>query len=106
MTVKHVANWEEFKKLASELLPVIIFYIEQPHPLKTPPLGLRLTFYHGQDMYVFIDYANGASLVKTGIPVKNHTDKIHAEVREEDIRDFLSNNFPLVKLVSLPPFMY
>jgi len=94
------------RHLASALHPETIFYISQNHPLRTPPLGLRLTFYNGQDMYVFVDYADGASLAKTRIPVTNHTNKIHAEVREQDVRDFLSNNFPRVKLVSFSPFMY
>jgi len=106
MTVYRLNKWEEFKALVSKFRPKTIFYIPQPHPLKTPPLGLRLTFYNNQDMYVFVDHAEGASLSKTGIPVASHMDKVHAEVREEDIRNFLSKNFPQVELVSLPPFMY
>jgi hypothetical protein len=65
-----------------------------------------MTFYNNKDMYVFVDYADGTSLVKTGIPVTNYTDKIHVEVRDQDIRRFLIDNFPWVKPVSLPPFMY
>ena len=106
MAITHVPIWDNFKEIVLELHPNTMFYISQPHPLKTPPLGLRLTFYHDQDMYVFVDYADGDSLAKTGIPVTNHMDKINAEVREQDIRDFLSNSFPWIKLVSLPPFMY
>lgn len=106
MTVHHIRTWEEFKALSLKLHPETVFYLAQPHPFRSPPLGLRLTFYNEQDMYVLTDYANGVSLAKTGIPITNHTDRIHAEIREQDIRGFLSDNFPWVEPVSLPPFMY
>ena len=106
MTVHRLKDWKEFKALALQLHPETMFYIVQPHLFRTPPLGLRLTFYHGQDMYVLVDHADGASLAKTGIPVTNHLDRTHAEIREQDIRAFLSSNFPWVEPVSLPPFMY
>ncbi|MCJ7634780.1 hypothetical protein MUP77_20610 [Candidatus Bathyarchaeota archaeon] len=106
MVVHHVRSWEEFKALALNHKPDTVFYLAQPHLFRTPPLGLRLTFYHGQDMYVMTDYAKGASLVKTGIQITSPEDKVQAQVREQDIRDFLSRNFPWTELVSLPPFMY
>jgi len=106
MTVHRVSHWNEFKALVLKLHPETMFYLAQPHLFTNPPLGLRLTFYHGQDMYVLVDYADGASLAKTGIPVTNHLDRTHAEIREQDIRDFLFDNFPWVEPVSLPPFMY
>jgi hypothetical protein len=106
MVVHRVQTWEEFKDLALRTRPVNMFYLAEPHPLSNPPTGLRLTFYHEQDMYVFTDHANGSSLVKTAIPIAHHTDRIHVEIREQDIRDFLSSNFPWVEPISLPPFMY
>jgi len=106
VAVHHVRTWEEFKALVLKLHPETVFYISQPHLFIKPPLGLRLTFYSNQDMYVLVDYANSASLAKTGIPITNHEDRIHTEIREHDIRDFLSNNFPWIESVSLPPFMY
>jgi len=106
MTVYRIHQWENFKAQVLDLHPETIFYLGQPHPLRKPPLGLRMTFYHNHDMYVFVDYANGVILRKTGIRVTNHEDKIHAEVREQDIHDFLIENFPWIKLSSLPPFMY
>lgn len=106
MAVKHVFTWDSFKEIVMEFHPDTIFYISQPHLFKTPPLGLRLTFYHDQDMYVFTDYADGAALAKTGVPVADYMNKTDAEVREQDIRGFLSKSFPWIKLVSLPPFMY
>lgn len=67
MTVHHVRTWEEFKTITLKYHPKTVFYLAQPHPFRAPPLGLRLTFHHEQDMYVLTDYANGASLSKTGI---------------------------------------
>ncbi|UCH01386.1 MAG: hypothetical protein JSV20_05765 [Candidatus Bathyarchaeota archaeon] len=106
MSVYRLNTWEEFRMQIMVLHPETIFYLAQPHPLRAPPLGLRLTFYHNQDMYVFVDYADGPSLVKTGIPITNHMNRVQAEIREQDIRDFLSHHFQWVELASLPPFMY
>ena len=106
MTVHRVKTWEEFKALVKTLAPETLFYLAEPHPLRKPPIGLRLTFYHGGDMYVFTDFANGESLHKTRIPIINHEDEAKAELREEDIRQFLSGELGKIKLVSLPPFMY
>lgn len=106
MAVRRVNQWDEFKRIVLELHPATIFYLSEPHPLMNPPLGLRLTFYHDQDMYVFIDYAECSMLAKTSIPVINHMDKVNTEIREQDIRVFLENTFPWTKQVSLPPFMF
>jgi hypothetical protein len=106
MTVHRVNAWEEFKALAIEMHPVNMFYLAEPHLFSNPPIGLRLTFYHEQDMYVFTDHPDGPRLVKTGVPITNHTDKIQVEILEKDIHKFISNNFPWVEPVSLPPFIY
>jgi len=98
--------WEKFKGLVLTLKPDTVYYLSEPHPLKRPPLGLRLTFYHGGDIYVFTDFADGGVLRKTGIHVASSNNRIRAEIREADIRDFLSSELGEVKLVSLPPFMY
>jgi hypothetical protein len=106
MAVHRIDSWKRFKALVTELKPETVFYLSEPHPLRRPPLGLRLTFYHGKDIYVLIDYAEGRNLKKTGIPIINPEDAVRAEVREEDIRRFLAEELGNVKLVSLPPFMY
>jgi len=106
MPVVRVNNWEEFRRFVKEMVPDTVFYLPEPHPLRKPPLGLRLTFYHGKDMYVFTDFADGKSLKRTGIPLTNPDERVRAEVREEDIRRFLSTELGNVELVSLPPFIY
>lgn len=106
MTIYRVNTWDEFKVRIVILSPETLFYLTEPHPLKEPPIGLRLTFYHGKDMYVFIDFADANALHRTGIPITNPKDKVKVEIKEEDIRRFLSNELGKVKLVSLPPFMY
>jgi len=106
MTIHRLQKWEEFKAKAFQLRPQNVFYLSEPHLFASPPLGLRLTFYHCQDMWVFVDHADGAVLAKTGITVTNHLDNAHAEIREQDIRHFISKAFPGVEPVSLPPFIY
>ena len=106
MTVHRVLKWEEFRDKALSVGLRNIFYLAEPHLFSNPPLGLRLTFYDDLDMWVFVDHADGSSLAKTGIPVTNHLDITHAEIKEQDIRDFLSKVFPGVEPVSLPPFIY
>ena len=106
MTVHRVGSWNEFKSLVRSLKPETVFYLSQPHPLRKPPLGLRLTFYHERDMYVFIDFADAKVLHKTGISLTNPDDTLKVEIKEEDIRRFLSEEFIGTKFVSLPPFMY
>lgn len=106
MTIHRLQKWEEFKAKALQLRPQNVFYLSEPHLFANPPLGLRLTFYHDQDMWVFVDHADGAVLAKTGITVTNHLDNTHAEIREQDIRNFISKVFPGVEPVSLPPFIY
>ena len=106
MPIHRVDAWSNFKSLVLTLKPDIIYYLAEPHPLKKPPLGLRLTFYQGGDMYVFIDFADCETLHKTGVRIVNPLDNILAEVREEDVKNFLSTQLGKVKLVSLPPFMY
>ena len=106
MTVHRVALWNDFKTHVQALDPDTVFYLAEPHPLRRPPLGLRLTFYHGQDMYVFTDYADAANLHKTGIPLAGLDTQNRAELKEEDIKRFLSKELGSVKLASLPPFIY
>ena len=106
MPIHRVESWEKFKDLFSSLNPETVYYLSEPHPLKEPPIGLRLTFYHGKDMYVFTDFADANALHRTGIPITNPKDKVKVEIKEEDIRRFLSNELGKVKLVSLPPFIY
>ncbi len=106
MTIYRVSSWGEFRALVQALKPETIFYLSEPHPLRKPPLGLRLTFYQGRDMYVFTDFADGKSLKRTGILLTSPDDIVRAELREEDIRRFLSMELGNLELVSLPPFMY
>ena len=106
MPVHRVDHWQKFKDLVLTLKPDTVYYLSEPHPLKKPPLGLRLTFYYKGNMYVFTDYAENNSLHKTGIPVTNPSDKIKAEIKEADIKNFLFNEFKKIKPISLPPFMY
>ena len=106
MTVHRIFSWNEFKSLVISLKPDAVFYLSEPHPLRNPPLGLRLTFYNRMDMYVFTDFADKNVLHKTRIPLTTPDDMLKAEIKEEDIKRFLREEFHGTKCVSLPPFMY
>ena len=83
-------SWSEYRKLALVLKPLTVYFVRDPHPLRTPPWGLRLIFYTGFDGYVFIDYADGSELRKTKTPIRgNGEDEIPILVK--DIEAFLSS---------------
>ena len=71
MTVYRIRKWEDFEKRGLDFLPSIIFYQKDKHPLRKPPIGLRLTFYHEKDTYALIDFADGATPKKTGCARSN-----------------------------------
>ena len=75
MTVNRIRRWKEYKKLALEFKPKIIYYAIDSHPLRKPPFGLKLIFYEGFNGYIFIDYADGATLYKTKIPIQGKDKK-------------------------------
>jgi hypothetical protein len=75
--IHRIQNWIQYKKLALQYKPTIIFYSRDPHPLRKPPYGLKLIFYHEFNTYIFQDYADGATLYKTKIPI---TDRWPREV--------------------------
>lgn len=76
-----ISSWRGFKSLVERLAPETVFYLAEPHLLREPPLGLRLTFYHDRDIYVFVDCADSKTLYKTGIPIIRPNDRLKVEVR-------------------------
>ena len=93
MTVYRILKWEDFEERALDFRPSIIFYQKDKHPLRKPPIGLRLTFYHEKDTYAFIDFADGATLRKTGISVKASEVKEEGLIDDEEIIRFFSARF-------------
>lgn len=88
--IVHVNTWEEFKKLATTLHPEFMAYAAQNAPLSRPPLGLRLVFTAENTQYVFLDFAHGAALKRTKLPV--HQNKSgDAHFKEDDLRNFIHN---------------
>lgn len=88
MGVYRIKDWHEYRAAAQELKPTIIFYSRDPHPLRTPPYGLKFIFYHELDSYIFHDYADGATLVKTKIPIQGD-DPREVPILHEDIEHFI-----------------
>jgi hypothetical protein len=66
-----IQHWTEYKELMLNYYPSIIFYSRDSHPLRKPPYGLKLIFYHEFNTYIFQDYADGKTLVKTKIPLSD-----------------------------------
>jgi len=101
LAVYRIRSWKEYRSLAREFKPEIIYYARDPHPLRKPPWGLKLIFYHEFDGYIFIDYANGNALYKTKIPIRG-TDEKEIPILE-DIKRFLHSR---IGKVMVPPIWF
>jgi len=95
--VYRIHEWDEYRKLALEYKPGIVFYSRDPNPLSKPPWGLKLIFYNGSDGYIFTDSADGDVLHKTGISIRG-TDKASIPILVENIESFLKSQIGNVKL--------
>lgn len=84
----HVSNWEEFKRLVNQLRPSSISYAIQRSPLSKPPVALRIIFAAQEAQYVFLDFARGNALQKTGIPVRVNQAS-DAYIGEDEIKIFI-----------------
>ncbi|MFH0896923.1 MAG: hypothetical protein V1850_02595 [Candidatus Bathyarchaeota archaeon] len=104
MVVYRILRWEDFERHILDLKPSTIFYQKDKHPLRNPPIGLRLTFYNGEGTYAFIDFANGSTLYKTGIPVKPSAVKDEGLIDDADIIRFLSARFKNTVIRSMGTF--
>lgn len=104
MTVYRVLKWENFEKHILNLKPSIIFYQKDNHPLRNPPIGLRLIFYSEKDTYAFIDFADGSALYKTKIPVQPAKVKAEGLIKDTDIKSFLTRKFKGVSVRSMGTF--
>ena len=104
MTVYRIQKWEDFEKHALDFQPSIIFYQKDKHPLRKPPIGLRLTFYHEKDTYALIDFAEGTALKKTGIPVKASEVKDEGLIDDAEVIRFLSARFKNTTIRSMGTF--
>ena len=101
MTVFRIQTWGEFEARIEALSPATIFYSKDKHPLRKPPIGLRLTFYHEGDTYVLVDFANGATLYKTKIPVHETKAKTEGLLEDDDIKRFLADRFKNIVVSSM-----
>ena len=103
MAVHRIRSWEEYRNLAREYKPEIIYYSRDSHPLRKPPWGLKLIFYQGFNGYVFIDYADGATLHKTKIPIQGK-DKREVPLLIEDIEYFIHSQIGKIKISPIHSF--
>ena len=103
MTVNHIRYWKEYRKLALEFKPENVYYAINSHPLRKPPWGLRLIFYHDFNGYVFSDYADGVTLHKTKIPIQGK-DKREVPLLIEDIENFINSQLGKIKVSPIHSF--
>jgi len=96
-----VQTLEDFKGKALACSPEIVFCQKDQHPLRKPPIGMRLTFYHGEGTHAFIDFADGATLRKTGIPVRASAVKGESLINNGEIVRFLSSPLKNAKIRSI-----
>lgn len=87
MGLHRLGSWEEFKRLFSDLRPGYVCYAIEDNPLGKPPVALRLVFSSGGETYVFVDFARGDRLSKTGIPIRQMRGQ--AYVAHEDLVAFI-----------------
>ena len=103
MVVNRIRSWKDYRKLALEVKPEIIYYERNSHPLRKPPWGLKLIFYQGFNAYVIFDYADGATLHKTKIPIQGK-DMREVPLLIEDIENFIHSQLGKIKISSIHSF--
>ena len=83
-----VKTWEEFKRLAIEKKPKSIVYINAQGIPARNLTGLKLLLPTEGTQYIFIDYAEGDKLRKTGIPIRTDKKGNHF-IEDDDVKSFL-----------------
>ncbi len=101
--IYRIKSWNEYSKLAQKFKPNIIFYSRDPHPLRKPPYGLKLIFYHELDSYIFQDYADDTTLFKTKIPIQGQ-DKREVPILPEDIENFIHAQIGMIQVSPIHSF--
>jgi hypothetical protein len=92
--VVKIRSWREFKRLAESLKPnAVVYNIEQDGlSPKRELTNLRLILPSGPAYYVLVDFPKGEKLRETGIPIRRD-EKGNRYIEEEDVIDFLKNQF-------------
>ncbi len=103
MGIYRIHTWIKYREMARKLMPTIMFYSLDPHPLRQPPLGLKLIFYHELNSYIFQDYADGVSLHKTKIPI-NNKDPNEVPILAKDIEQFIHSQIGKIRVSPIHAF--
>jgi hypothetical protein len=95
--VVRIKSWEDFKQLIIEHSPQSIVYnIEQSIPARHLK-GLRLILPVVGTQYVFLDFASGDCLKKTGISLqKDGMGNLY--IKDEDVKEFVRSETKLKDL--------
>ena len=88
-----VQTLEEFREQIHNFSVEAIFCLFTADPQGKPPVGMRLYFYHGANVYYLFDYASGERLTVTGIPVSTYGSHKEPYISEDDVKSFISKEF-------------
>ncbi len=88
-----VKTLDDFKKFIDAFSIKAVYCLFEPNSQGNPPIGMRLYFYHEGDIYFLVDYASGAALKMTGIPLKSYGGVREPYVSEDDIKEFVRREF-------------
>ena len=103
LAIHRILSWKKYHDLARELNPTIIYYAIDSRPLRNPPWGLKLIFYHDFNGYVFNDYADGTTLYKTKIPIRG-TNPREVPLLVDDIEQFIHDQIGQIKVSPIHSF--
>lgn len=85
-----VQTLEDFKEQIRTFSVKMIYCLFEANPQGNPPIGMRLYFYHGEDVHYLADYASGEKLKIMNIPIRVHGSRKEPYISEEDVRLFIS----------------
>ena len=88
MPPKEVTTLAELKQLIHQFSITTLYCLFKTHLEGDPPIGIRIYFYCGLDIYFLIDYAHKGALIHSGIPVRFHGRQNTPYISEDDVVAF------------------
>jgi hypothetical protein len=85
---KEVTTLETLKKLMQKHSIKTLYCLFEDNHEGDPPIGIRLYFYHGGDIYFLRDYAHNDKLIQSSIPVRFHGSSKTPYISETDVISF------------------
>jgi hypothetical protein len=90
---KEVTTLEELKQLIHNHSIKTLYCLFENNHEGNPPIGIRLYFYRGIDIYFLIDYAQKDKLKLTSIPLRFYGNKKTPYIPEDNVKPFIDKEF-------------